>query len=291
MKKFRTILSLSLLSLSCILMFGQPVDKKYKGSFFSKFGISYGLTMFNYDKDLKDYNSYIGAESSNPLNVIAAEYDIVWRLGYQSNWTLSFGFRFGFGFSSDNYSKKLSDSPYGQQLNSQLSELKAMYNQYVAAGYSGTQLSTVKSELDYADKLLNTTFNFSSKTQLFTITIPLNIGYQFCFNDKVGLSPYAGINLRVNGYGRFKDEVTYSNGTVFKDLSDTDWVSIYDADSPDIEIMQLGWQAGLALTIRKFYIGAEFGTDFLPFRKIELSKNTEGKINTRNLVISAGIYF
>ncbi|MCM1310777.1 MAG: outer membrane beta-barrel protein [Bacteroides sp.] len=290
MKK-RIVLFAVTLAVASVSVFGQPVAKKYKSSGFSKFSISYGLTMYHYDKTLKDYANFIGQDVSNPLNLVSIEYAVAWRLGYQSNWTLGFGFRAGMGFSSDKSTKKLSDSPYGQELNSQLSELRTLYNSYVQAGYHGTQLTTVKSQLDAANKLLNTTYTFSSKTQMITMTIPVNIGYQFCLNNNVGLTPYAGINLKINAYGRSKDEVTDKNGNVQKDLSDSDWVSIYDPGSPDIAIAQFGWQAGLGLSIKKFYIGAEFGTDFVPFRKIEISKQSTGKIYTQNLTISAGIYF
>lgn len=290
MKK-RFVFLVSFLIIAAASIYGQPVDKKYKGSGYSKFSVSYGLTMYHYDKTLKDYADLIGQDTSKPLNVVSIEYAIAWRLGYQSNWTLGFGFRAGMGFSSDTYSKKLSESPYGQQLNNQLTELKTMYNGYIQAGYHGSQLATVKSQIDQADKLLNTTYTYKSKTQMITMTIPINLGYQFCLNDKIGLTPYAGINLKVNAYGRSKDEITDKNGNIQKDMSDSDWVSIYDTDAPDIALIQFGWQAGLGLSIKKFYIGAEFGTDFIPFQKVEISNQSTGKILTRNLTISTGIYF
>lgn len=290
MKQIRFLLSVALLFAASLLMSGQPVDKKYKGSGFSKFSVSYGLTMFHYDQELKDYANYTGLRLSKPLNVVAIDYAVAWRLGYRSNWTLGFGFRAGMGFSTDKYSQKLSDSPYGQQLNGQLSELKALWHKYADAGYSGSTLSTVKSQIDYVDKLLNTKYNISTKSQLLTVTIPINIGYQFCLSDKVGLTPYAGINLKIIPFGRSKDEVTADYGTVPDELSNSDWVSIFDAGSPDIAWINCGWQVGLGLSIRKFYIGAESGTDFRPYQKVEFAQKT-GKIHTQNLLISAGIYF
>lgn len=288
MKQLRFLLSLTLLIASSILMSGQPVDKNYKGRVFSKFSISYGLTTFHYDEKLKDYANYFGQRLNKPLNFISVEYACAWRLGNRSNWTLGIGFRTGMGFSSDQFSQKLSDSPYGQQLNGQLSELKSMYNQYVAAG--GSQMATIKSQIDYVDRLLNSKYNFSTKFQLVTMTIPVNIGHQFCLSKKVGLTPYAGINLKVNVYGRSKCEVTAGKKSVPKELSNSDWVSTHDPDSPDIAIAQFGWQAGLGVSLKIFYFGAEFGTDFIPFQKVELKRNTSS-IHTRNLQISAGIYF
>lgn len=134
--------------------------------------------------------------------------------------------------------------------------------------------------------------------QFIDLQVPVNFAYRFNITDGVYVSPYIGLNFKVNLIGRFKDKVETSlSYSELKDYGinpnslEGDWLSVFSKDdmgSNDAtwNRFQMGWHIGAGLQYERFYIGLQYGTDFIPAFKYK-----KAKINTGNLKISLGYCF
>ncbi len=96
-----------------------------------------------------------------------------------------------------------------------------------------------------------------------TINVPVNYVYRLALSDKINLMPYLGLNFKGNIIG--SNDMSSNTQT---------WYTDYD-----FKRFQLGWQIGVGLEIKKFYVGLNFGTDF-----VQISPH----LNTNTLNVSLG---
>ncbi|MDE5895086.1 MAG: outer membrane beta-barrel protein, partial [Muribaculum intestinale] len=142
------------------------------------------------------------------------------------------------------------------------------------------------------------------KEQFINLQVPVNFAYKFAIADGVSVSPYLGLNFKFNLVGRLKSVLDYGgldnediqdilDGSGYDSMSDfdSDWLSVFSKDdmgSKDAtwNRFQMGWHIGAGLQYNAFYLGVEYGTDFIPAFKYE-----KAKVNSSDLKISLGYCF
>ena len=102
---------------------------------------------------------------------------------------------------------------------------------------TGANASWIGGELEDSDIKLN----------MFSVNVPINLGYKFSFGDNNGIFPYAGLTLRGNIIGKMK----YDDESVDVFKGDDAW-----------KRFQIGWQIGVGATFNTFFVGASYGSDF-----------------------------
>lgn len=120
---------------------------------------------------------------------------------------------------------------------------------------SGANLTWAHSAMDVADVDVKCTYmNFA---------IPVNGVYKFEINDKVSVSGFAGLNLKVNFMA--KEHIGDSKFS---------WLSKDDMGGRDnrANIFQLGCQLGAGVHLGQVYLGYEFQPDLMNFQKSEGGK-------------------
>lgn len=93
-----------------------------------------------------------------------------------------------------------------------------------------------------------------------SFSVPVNVAYKFNFADgKMGLSPYLGINLKLNALAKMK----------FTEGDESESISLFDKDEMDdpASRFQCGWHIGARFNYGSILLGLEYGTDFNRFFK------------------------
>lgn len=110
------------------------------------------------------------------------------------------------------------------------------------------------------------------------IEIPVNVAYRFSIpNTKIHLSPYLGVNFKVNALGKDEDGLNY-----------------FDIDGT--KRFQFGMQIGGHFEFNHFYLGLGFCADFLPiFEDDHLYRfgkyYYDNKVHTCGFYVNAGVVF
>lgn len=154
-------------------------------------------------------------------------------------------------------------------------------------------------------------YNGGNDISLLGLTIPVSVGYKFNVTDNIAITPYTGINFRINllakanGHSLFGGDDNDSG-----DWEDEDWGDWGDYSSrsyiddilngdfdPDDFIedaiddayasskwkrFQMGWQIGAGVNFGKWYAGLEYGLDFIKIAD---------HVNSSHLNISVGYTF
>ena len=82
---------------------------------------------------------------------------------------------------------------------------------------------------------------------------------------------YAGLNMKYN----FHYAVSAASDSNLPEYrAETDWISLFDKDvfPTTFKHFQLGWQIGFGFDFRRFHIGMEGGTDFIPAYSMSSAK-------------------
>lgn len=94
---------------------------------------------------------------------------------------------------------------------------------------------------------------------MLSLNIPVNLLYRFNITDDFSISPYFGLDFRINVLGKNKYEEDY-NG----DVDSYDW-NLFDDDDMDGDPwgrFQAGWHLGVGFDYSVLHVGVEYGTDF-----------------------------
>lgn len=142
----------------------------------------------------------------------------------------------------------------------------------------------------------------TNKKQYINLQVPVNFGYRFNVGENFKISPYVGLNFKFNLVGKYKLKgETESNipmnvweaaGYDAEDLEwEGKWQSVFSKDDMGgsdwtWNRFQMGWHVGVGFQYKPFYLGLQYGTDFIPAFKYE-----KAKINTGNLKVSLGYCF
>ena len=115
-----------------------------------------------------------------------------------------------------------------------------------------------KMKLDY-DDADDSYYDFSQKCNLLSLNIPVNLLYRFNITDDFSISPYFGLDFRINLLGKNKYEETYDGDT---DSWDGNLFDDDDMDNEAWKRFQAGWHIGVGFDYRIIHIAIEYGTDF-----------------------------
>ena len=124
---------------------------------------------------------------------------------------------------------------------------------------------------------------------LINLNLPVNVSYRVPVADKFFMTPFVGLNFRVQAYGNADLSYRVPANTpddVIEALenSDTD-INLFSSDDmgdAHLRRFQMGWQAGVNLEYNQVTLGLSFGTDF-----VKLHKNVGGS----NFMVSLGYAF
>lgn len=135
---------------------------------------------------------------------------------------------------------------------------------------------------------------YKTKFQNINLQVPVNFVYRFNVTENISIDPYVGLNFKLNVVSKFKDDYTSSDP---EDNELGEWINLFNKDEKNMgdkdytwNRFQMGWHVGVGCNYQRYYLGIQFGTDFIP----AYSHNFEGnkpKVNTSNLKISLGYTF
>lgn len=137
---------------------------------------------------------------------------------------------------------------------------------YIETGVNFTMGFDSDSEEIYDDEDLTVTSTLGS------LAVPVNFAYRFGLANNIAIKPYAGLNLKFNVIG--KTTASYDD--------ESESVSWFKKDTMNANRFQLGWHIGAGVEFSKFYLGLQYGTDFMEFAK---------KVSTGTFELTLGYAF
>lgn len=99
----------------------------------------------------------------------------------------------------------------------------------------------------------------NGKITMMSFNVPLDLAYKLVLGESrsAAFIPYIGLNMKLNTLARAKMNVKY--GGQKADES----VSMFDDEYGGMKHFQFGWHIGGGLQLNRFYIGLEYGSDFV----------------------------
>ena len=114
-----------------------------------------------------------------------------------------------------------------------------------------------ESEDDYA--------SYKYKLNMYSLNVPVNLAFRFGFNDnKVEITPYLGLNFRVNLAANMKEEYEMVEDYYGESSGSSD-ENLFDSDEERGDIFkrfQVGFNVGVNFAFSGFNIGVGYTTDF-----------------------------
>lgn len=111
------------------------------------------------------------------------------------------------------------------------------------------------------------------KVQDFSFIVPINYTYRIPIGEGMNIAPYIGINLKLHAMSRMKFDMKFEDDDLQEEWDDeyedeSKWKNVFDKDDMGNKDytwnrFQMGWQVGVGFSVKKFYIGLQYGTDFI----------------------------
>lgn len=142
---------------------------------------------------------------------------------------------------------------------------------------------------------------YTTNYQNMNLLVPVNFVYRFNITEDFSIAPYAGINFKINMVGKDKSK--------FEDLEDSEynweaenWTNWYSKDEEKgmggedytWNRFQMGWQIGVGFQYKPFYLGIQYGTDFIPAYSHKFEYDGESykpRVNVGSLRVSLAYCF
>ncbi len=125
--------------------------------------------------------------------------------------------------------------------------------------------------------------------QMMRLSVPVSFAWRFAAGDNIAITPYAGIDFRINVMGRAKSEEEY-NGQ----KHEYDWVNIFDEDEIGEDDtwnrFQMGWHIGVRAEYSRAFLGISYGTDFIKAYSYN-DEDFKSHVSTGNLAVTLGYRF
>ena len=139
-------------------------------------------------------------------------------------------------------------------------------------------------------------FEYKEQFQNINLTIPVSFAWKFGISDNFYITPYTGINFKLNFLSKMREGATADGKTVW-----TDWVNMLKEDKENgVEkeavwnVFQMGWHIGATFGWKQFSLGLQYGVDFIPAYSHTFSYqglNQTYKVNTTNFKLTLGYNF
>ncbi|MDE6528006.1 MAG: porin family protein [Muribaculaceae bacterium] len=128
-----------------------------------------------------------------------------------------------------------------------------------------------------------------AQSTMINFNLPVNVSYRVPVADRFYITPFAGLNFRVQAYGNTSLKISVPSDTpdeVVDQLEriDTD-INLFSSDDMGdnhLRRFQMGWHAGVNFEYNNVNLGLSYGTDF-----VKLHKNLGGS----NFLVSLGYTF
>ena len=155
--------------------------------------------------------------------------------------------------------------------------------------YGGNLMYTFGKD-SYSDEYDGDLYKEVTKANLFSVNVPVSLSLRLSFNDnKMSITPYLGLNFRVNLAGNLK----YTYDDVYVTDEDSYKVNLFDKDDMDdsaVKRFQIGFNCGVGFTYAKYSLGVGYTTDFSSLIKAgDEDFELKGKLNV--VMISLGYNF
>lgn len=128
-----------------------------------------------------------------------------------------------------------------------------------------------------------------AQSTLINFNLPVNVSYRVPVTEKFYVTPFAGLNFRLQAYGNSSLKIAVPADTpeeVIDKLEQiNDNINLFSSDDMGDEHLrrfQMGWHAGVNLEYNNVVLGLSYGTDF-----VKLHKNLGGS----NFLVSLGYSF
>jgi len=105
-----------------------------------------------------------------------------------------------------------------------------------------------------------------AKFNVYSIGIPVNLGYRYQASEELSVFPYVGVNARGNIAGTIS--ASYQGQKESINIFDDG-----DTEGDPAKRFQIGWQIGLGVNFSQLYLSASYGSDFSEFM-------TDGKFSS-----------
>ncbi|MCF0158742.1 MAG: outer membrane beta-barrel protein [Veillonella sp.] len=139
----------------------------------------------------------------------------------------------------------------------------------------------------YGETLDEDDFNKESiSSKMLSLSVPINVSYRLRITDGIDIQPYTGINLKVNVLGDIT--YTYEGQYHYDYYKESETKSWFDEEY-GAKRFQMGWQIGLGVNFKKFYLGLEYGLDFMNLYKPDNKYLDVNGISTSHVEVSLGI--
>ena len=162
---------------------------------------------------------------------------------------------------------------------------------------SGINFQWINDTSDESEKNDSWEYKSNSKFNLYSIRVPLNVGYKLVLDEKSSFFAFAGLYARGNLSGRIKRNYSYSDheyGEFEKDVFDINIFDKNDMDGETYNRFQFGWQVGGGFSYSNLYVSASYGKDFNNLYGVS-EKNEYGsydiKAKISTISITLGLHF
>ena len=110
--------------------------------------------------------------------------------------------------------------------------------------------------------------SYKYKLNMYSLNVPVNLAFRFGFNDnKVEITPYLGLNFRVNLAGNMKIEYEIEDDYYGESYSGSTDIKLFDDSDEEMgeeafKRFQVGFNVGVNFAFSGFNIGVGYTTDF-----------------------------
>ena len=132
------------------------------------------------------------------------------------------------------------------------------------------------------------------KAKNINMQIPVNFVYRVGVGENMWVSPYVGLNFKLNLSTQYRN--TWE--PLEDDEKDPEWINVYSDSKENMgdkdltwNRFQMGWHIGCGFQYSKYYVGVQWGTDFIPAYSHKFEDGSKYKVSTSNLKVSLGYTF
>lgn len=148
--------------------------------------------------------------------------------------------RITFGYNSVNFNDAIDESMSGVSLEwTKGISVSASLPLFIETGIGATY--AWKSEDDIDNRFLS-------------IQVPVNLVYKYQLTDAINIAPFAGLYFRGNILAESEYEDEYDSDKI-------NWFDDFEDDGFGASRFSYGWQIGVGVEFKKFYLGLSYGSD------------------------------
>ena len=126
------------------------------------------------------------------------------------------------------------------------------------------------------------------------LQIPVNYTWRFAIGDSFKISPFAGLNFKINMMSKQREGYKAEG----EKWEWEDWDNCFSKDDMGEDgrynVFQMGWQVGVNFSWNQLVLGLQYGTDFIPAYRHDFSEGGfkyTPTVNTSNFKLSLGYEF